>query len=500
MKRLVMVLAVCASAATLHGEESKTWRQFVEAKENGAEPTLPDFSYAGYHGGADAIPDVRGPVFNVARYGAKGDGRADDQAAIQNAIDAAEANGGGVVFFPPGTFRVNADLAHRRPVRVRHGDIVLRGSGASKGGTKILVDEPTLKIPKPAKAGTTNEASIAEPAPGWMFRIEPERRDGGRLIARVVADARRETCALTVDDASRIQQGAWVTLSVKGKAVVPGVIAPYKVSDLPSEWTRIIRNGVALQEHHKVASVAGNRVTLREPVKTSMLADCGWTVSEYPNIAEIGVEDICFEGAWLGKFVHHRSVMDDAGWAGLKMFQVVDSWVRRCAFINFNACLGDESCAYSSVMEIVLAGTMGHVSVDDHRRSTGMFYGLVVDRMEHSPGLRDTTHGIGAAGSAAATVFWRYEMQPEESFDMHGMYPYATLFDCVEGGQFRWQRRSGAVIPEPPATLRGLELRPAPGPSAVCQPQERLRFLGRTAEPGDADPGGHARTVVACQR
>ena len=94
---------------------------------------------------------------------------------------------------------------------------------------------------------------------------------------------------------------------------------------------------------------------------------------------------------------------------------------------------------------------MGHVSVDDHRRSTGMIYGLIVDRMEHSPGLRDTTHGIGGAGSAAATVFWRYEMQPEESFDMHGMYPYATLFDCVEGGNFAG---SGGPVPSFPNHLR----------------------------------------------
>ncbi len=516
MKRLLIVLATCALTASVHApllggearnEEAKTWRQFVEARRNGTEPVLPDFSFAGYHGGGDAIPDIRGAVFSVARYGAKGDGRADDQAAIQKAIDAAEANGGGVVFFPPGTFRVNVDLANHRPIRVRHGHVVLRGSGATKGGTVILVDEPTLKIPKPAKAGApaprparagaASAESVAEPTPGWMFQIEPERRGGGRQLARVVADARRETFTLTVDDASRIRPGAWVTLSVKGKAVVPGVIAPYRESDMPAEWTRIHRNGVALQEHHKVAEVQGNRVTLREPVKTSILADCDWTVSEYPNIAENGVEDICFEGAWLGKFVHHRSVMDDTGWAGLKMFQVVDSWVRRCAFVNFNACLGAESCAYSSVMEVVLAGTMGHVSIDDHRRSTGMLYGLMVDRMEHSPGLRDTTHGIGAAGSAAATVFWRYEMQPEESFDMHGMYPYATLFDCVEGGNFAG---SGGPVPSFPNHLQhfvawNFDQR---GPGALCQSQKGLRFLGRAAQPGDADPGGHAWRAISC--
>jgi hypothetical protein len=446
MIRLLIAIAACGLTTSARGEESKIWQQFVEARRSGSEPILPDFSYAGYHGGGDAIPDVRGPVFDVARYGAKGDGQADDQDAIQKAIDAAEAAGGGVVFFPKGTFRVNADMRRRRAILVRHGRIVLRGSGAAKGGTIILVDEPTLKVPASKEAVDGAAKSNDEAAPEWMFRIGAEKTPRGRQVARIVGDTRREDFTLSVDDASRIQPGMWVTLSVQGKAVVPSVIAPYKVSDLPAAWTRIHR-GISLQEHHKVASVKGNRVTLREPVKTSISAQHGWTLSEYPNIAEIGIEDLCFEGAWLGKFVHHRSVMDDGGWAGLKLFHVTDSWVRRCAFINFNACLGAESCAYSSVLEIVLGGTMGHVSIDDHRRSTGMFFGLAADRLEHQPGLRDTTHGIGAAGSAVATVFWRYEMQPEESFDMHGMYPYATLFDCVSGGNFAG---SGGPVPSFP--------------------------------------------------
>lgn len=47
---------------------------------------------------------------NPKRFGAKGDGRADDSVAIQSAIDLLEARGGGVVRFPTGRYRCNVIL------------------------------------------------------------------------------------------------------------------------------------------------------------------------------------------------------------------------------------------------------------------------------------------------------------------------------------------------------------------------------------------------------
>ncbi len=53
-------------------------------------------------------------VFNVLDYGAKGDGTNDDTAAVQKAIDACAAQGGGQVLLPAGTFLTGAfTLAQR---------------------------------------------------------------------------------------------------------------------------------------------------------------------------------------------------------------------------------------------------------------------------------------------------------------------------------------------------------------------------------------------------
>lgn len=47
-------------------------------------------------------------VYSALDYGAKGDGSTDDTAAIQAAIDACAAAGGGIVYFPPGTYLLSS--------------------------------------------------------------------------------------------------------------------------------------------------------------------------------------------------------------------------------------------------------------------------------------------------------------------------------------------------------------------------------------------------------
>lgn len=77
----------------------------------------------------DAITDrldaLEHGAFNVRTYGATGDGTTDDTSAVQDAIDACQANGGGVVAFPPGTYLTSG-------IRVDGGwqnGIEIRGSG-----------------------------------------------------------------------------------------------------------------------------------------------------------------------------------------------------------------------------------------------------------------------------------------------------------------------------------------------------------------------------------
>jgi hypothetical protein len=75
------------------------------------------------------------PFHSVLNHGATGDGIADDQQEVQAAIDAAATAGGGVVWFPAGTYLITDPLTLSGPT---YDGIVLAGAGRDQ--TTILQD------------------------------------------------------------------------------------------------------------------------------------------------------------------------------------------------------------------------------------------------------------------------------------------------------------------------------------------------------------------------
>jgi len=76
-----------------------------------------------------------GGAINVRDHGATGDGKTDDAAPIQAAIDTAQRAGGGVVLLPAGTYALGRGLT------IRHDAVTLVGEG--QGATRLLA-QPAL--------------------------------------------------------------------------------------------------------------------------------------------------------------------------------------------------------------------------------------------------------------------------------------------------------------------------------------------------------------------
>jgi mannan endo-1,4-beta-mannosidase len=91
---------------------------------------LHDFSYAGYYQGEKEIPFITENILDVTLppYNADNTGTGNATAAIQKALDDAGQAGGGVVYLPAGTYRINPGTADAA-LRMRYSNTILRGAG-----------------------------------------------------------------------------------------------------------------------------------------------------------------------------------------------------------------------------------------------------------------------------------------------------------------------------------------------------------------------------------
>jgi len=82
-------------------------------------------------------------VFDVRAYGARGDGASIDTPAINKAIDAASAQGGGTVRFPPGTYAsYSIHLKSNVALYLELGATILAASVAPGGSTSGACYDP----------------------------------------------------------------------------------------------------------------------------------------------------------------------------------------------------------------------------------------------------------------------------------------------------------------------------------------------------------------------
>lgn len=266
---------------------------------DGGTPFLQDFAHAGYRRGLAPIPETHDRAFPVAA-GAPGEDRT---AAIQAAIDAAEAHTAGgagrraVVELGAGVFPVSVPSGRSEALRIRGPGVVLRGAGRT---ATFLLNTTT---------DMTQRAVIrATPA----TRVPWTSESGSLPRQRITADLRRPVRWIPVENAAAFQPGDVVVL--RFDMTDAWLAAVGEIDD----WTPLVASGtlqpIMLLRTITAVDAAGQRVLVDAPTRYPMLVRDNARI----NVRSRGAsgnplpEDIGIERLAIGN-------VEQAGTAGFEM-------------------------------------------------------------------------------------------------------------------------------------------------------------------------------------
>lgn len=432
---------------------SALYQDWVDAQVNITEPILPTFSYAGYHNGEIGLPPTfMQTVFDVTSYGAIADDGNSDKAAIMATIAAAEANNGGVVFFPPGRFVVN-DSSVDNPaevIRISKSNIVIKGSGSGSGGTELYQKDNTTH---------PNMATKDWVCP-YLFYFWNGEDSSNNFITNVTGNADRDTYSIEVADTSGISVGQWVELYIKdtSTALLNEELAPYTTADFfEPQNLKILKDGVQVREIHKVVSKNGNTITFKEPFHRAINSTYDWKINNFTALEEVGIQDLKYTGGFIWNHLHHQApqelfpgegvngpnaYMGSSGWSGIQFNHVLNSWISNVEFSNMSQAAQFKFSAYCTALDNRYTGNPGHNFITTNS-ATGCLLGKNID---YSSGI---WHGSGVNALSIGNVLWRNEhpQNGNSGMEVHASQPRSNLFDVCKGGFFFKQGGSTGALP-----------------------------------------------------
>ncbi len=404
-----MVHMLCSMMS--FGQDVQIWNKYVGTISDPSIPTLPNYGYAGYKQGQEAIPNTHNlTTFDVTNYGAIANDSHSDQTAIQAAINAAEANDGGIVFFPPGEFLVNTNAGSTNSIKINSSNIILKGSGSTPGGTVINMVNHMLQPPGGNPWST----------PQMIEFVGGASSTGS---TNVTQDQKRGDFTVKVQDASIFQNKPYLKLQMESNTAANSYFLDNKTPR--NIWTKVIDEGVKAIEFHEIVSVdiANHIITLKDPILDDVVSSWGWKAHTVNLIENCGFEDIHFKGNFKDPFQHHKDYIHDYAWHAVSMRLVANSWVRRSKFSNISLAAKFHTTYASSIMNIVVDGNAGHAVSSVGGGSSGVLQGLIWDNTNNGQ-----WHGTDMSGHTSGSVVWRVE-SAARGWDLHSAQPRTNLID-----------------------------------------------------------------------
>ena len=431
---LVSVLAAPAGSAPREARHSALWGTSGQSYQAGGP--LPDFSWAGYHAGGD-LPNAKVSA-NVRDFGARGDGKTDDTAAFQRALDQAP---NGVLLVPRGHYHLTGQLT------ITRSGLVLRGEGIGAQGSVLHFASSLADVQRLVTLPASNKLSWS----GGLIQIDPKGSE--RSLTPVTAAAHRGDDRLRVAQANSLRPGDMLFLRLnedEQRSLEQHLLGEPAAGSADGASLQSTCAARIFDWPFQVARVEGNEVVLSQPLRTDVRLSWTPTLWSMPVIREIGIEHLTIDFPSTPYPGHHR----ERGYNALEFSRnVVDAWVRDVEMRNCDSGIfvGRRSKGLTLAQLHFVSSRPGDAKGNQGHHGVALMG--CADVLVADLGFEaEFIHELTLSHRAVGNVFSGPVRGKRIELDLHRDAPFENLFQQISGDLH--VQDSGSVCYGPPAGAR----------------------------------------------
>lgn len=422
-----------------------SWTPDILNPEVQKEHFLPDYSYAGYKWGEEAIPEVTGTLLDITQFGAVANDKKDDTEAIIAAVKKAhEIEDTVVVYFPAGRFIL------KKIVNIERSNIVFRGERKGENNLATLYMPLALnEFPIPEdfteldeylklndKRQCEKDRGVDEPfslyawSGGYFWTNYPDARGKAYLskyneeenVLAKIKSGKRGGHEIIVEDGSKLQPNSivkinWYNVEGEESSLVNYLYDNQDVKIGSRHWET--PDIPLTKQEVTVLKIEGDKVTIKEPLMHDLRKEWQPDITEWKYISGVGIENLNFEFLYQEYKYHHV----EYGFNAIYLTNTTHSWVRNVNFRNGDNGVLTDLCSNVTFENIGTYGRKYHYAVH-----FGDCYNMLARELYvQAPVVHSLTFNTGSR----SCIYTDCVVTTMPTLDQHSGLNYQNLFDNI---------------------------------------------------------------------
>ncbi|WP_221407500.1 glycoside hydrolase family 55 protein [Reichenbachiella agariperforans] len=410
------------------------------------EVYLPDYSYAGYHFGEDAVAtDASDVVLHVTDFGAVADDGLDDSQAVQRAMDAANQTDESVTIqFPAGRF-ILSDILY-----ITRSNLQLKGAGSAMGGTTLYYPRPMRYFDDPEPLTELREYLVEldkrqrEPennldlpfsqyawsggmiwvaVPGARVKSYLDKYDQKPKVLAKLLEGKRGEHQIKVASANKLAVGdvvqiEWYNKEGKEGSLIRSMYDSVQLKVGSHHWN--YPSHALVMQQVQITAIRGDQVTIKAPLLHDLRRAWQPVMVEWQHLEEVGIAHFNIEFPMAPNIAHH---VED-GYNAIYLTNLFNGWVRDVKIKNADSGILTEQISNVTIESIETTG--------DKKAHYSVAMGSV-----HNVLVRDLTvrnrvmHPLSFNTHATKSVYTHCTVYRDPVLDQHSGANHQNLFDDI---------------------------------------------------------------------